>query len=81
MAKTTLDPHACNPCKSYKITDLPSYEGTLSIKPGKKVYLALFPASDAPKASLESLFKKRKTNVNNWPQASHSRLPTNGSIR
>ncbi|MBJ2190490.1 MAG: DUF4450 domain-containing protein [Muribaculaceae bacterium] len=46
------------PAKSYKITDLPSYEGTLSIKPGKKVYLALFPASDAPKASLESLFKK-----------------------
>ena len=49
------------PAKSYKITDMPSYEGVLSIKPGKKVYLALFPKADRPKASLESLFKKAES--------------------
>ena len=57
MAKTTLDPHACNPCKSYKITDLPSYEGTLSIKPGKK-YISHFSLRPTRLKRLSNLFSK-----------------------
>lgn len=36
------------PASEYHITDLPSYEGVIRIKPGKRAYIALVPSAEAP---------------------------------
>ncbi|MCM1163189.1 MAG: DUF4450 domain-containing protein [Muribaculaceae bacterium] len=49
------------PTDSHTITDLPSYEGTITLKPGQTRYLALFPARIAPvvkEKKLANLFKQ-----------------------
>lgn len=48
------------PAKSYTISSLPVYEGTISIKPGATKYVAYFPAEVKPVAEkkLASLFEK-----------------------
>lgn len=43
------------PSKSYKINDLPAYEGEIELNPGEKAVIALFPNNVIPTLSLEDL--------------------------
>lgn len=43
-AKERKEIHLVIPARSYKITDLPAYEGVIAIKPGKSVIVAYFPS-------------------------------------
>lgn len=47
------------PATKYHITDLPSYEGVLSIKPGATSYIALIPSAQAPAYSSLPLLMKQ----------------------
>ncbi|MCM1522587.1 MAG: DUF4450 domain-containing protein [Muribaculaceae bacterium] len=48
------------PANTHTITDLPSYEGTITLKPGQTRYIALFPAGIEPvkENKLASLFNQ-----------------------
>lgn len=48
------------PTDAHTLTDLPSYEGTITLKPGQTRYLALFPAGETPVTGkkLAALFDK-----------------------
>ena len=43
------------PSKSFFITDLPTYEGIIELKPGEETIVGLFPSSEIPMISLDKL--------------------------
>ena len=46
------------PSESFQITDLPSYEGEITLKPGEQKIIALFPTANLPSDSLVTLLNQ-----------------------
>ena len=59
------------PSKNHHITDLPSYEGIIELKPGEQTIIGLFPNGEIPDVSLDSLLL----------QAEKDREELSGSIK
>lgn len=46
------------PAKTYRINDLPAYEGEIELKPGEQAIIALIPSAEIPSAPLASLLER-----------------------